>query len=767
MGWFKSLGISLACFCVANAATVSNPIIWADVPDVSTTRVDDTYYMVSTTMHFAPGVPVMKSTDLANWRTVGYAYQTLTNNDNQNLENGKDAYGKGSWASSIRYHKGFFYVLTPSYTTGKTHLYKTDDVESGNWSEVQLPFYHDPSLFFDDDGSVFVIYGGGEISYVELNSDASGVKQGGKSGKLNGVNAETAAGTSNFIVKQEGLQMFKVNGEYYLFTISWPSGKCRTELVYRSKTLLGEYTGKIFLQNNGVAQGGIFDTPEGNWYAMLFRDSGPVGRIPYLVPMKWENGWPVAENGSAPETLNLPNETAVGYNLVTSDDFTSDALALEWQWNHNPDNKNWSLKANPGNLRITTSRVDSRIVTAKNTLTQRTFGPKCSGRILLDGAHMKDGDIAGLVALQDKKGFVGLTKENGNYKVVMFEGDKDSESQKASAPFASSKIYLRIDFDLPRDKGTASFYYSENGNSWTKIGSDVSLEYSLGMFVGYRFGLFNYATKTAGGYVDFDWFKIGRNVSEEIYLDDEEPIPQTAHNATQTPWAIPGKIEMEDFDDPGKGKDAQSYSESDAENHGDSDYREGTGVDLYKKATGIIVGYNAEGEWLEYTVNVKKAGDYTLFVAVAAAGSTSSFKFSLDSDDITEEIAVPAAKEGEENYDEYNKVKANVTLPEGIHILRFTVMGAWLDIDYITFVSGKDAVDPEPIEKPSAIAKIHMQATGVQKYRVFSLNGNLLGTIFSDGVNLVQSTRNLVGERGVYIVKPSRGGMLQRITISK
>ena len=112
--------------------------MYVDSPDPSIVRVDDAYYMVTTTMHFAPGVPVFKSTDLAQWRTVGYAYQTLTNNDQQNLNGGKDAYGKGSWASSIRYHKGFFYVLTPSYTTGKTHLYKTADVESGQWSEVQL-----------------------------------------------------------------------------------------------------------------------------------------------------------------------------------------------------------------------------------------------------------------------------------------------------------------------------------------------------------------------------------------------------------------------------------------------------------------------------------------------------------------------------------------------------------------------------------------------------------------------------------------------------
>jgi len=553
MGYLKSITKSafIAFFSilgVAGAATVNNPIIWSDSPDPSIVRVDDAYYMVTTTMHFAPGVPVFKSTDLAQWRTVGYAYQTLIDNNNMNLNGNQDAYGKGSWASSIRYRDGYFYVLTPSYTSNKTHLYKTADIENGPWTEVLLPFYHDPSLFFDDDGTAWVFYGSGDqISYVQLNDDASGVKAGGKSGKLGGVSINRVTGSSNYYVQQEGSHMEKVNGEYYLFTISWPAGSCRTEVVYRSKSLLDGFSGRIFLQDNGVAQGGIFDTPDGKWYALLFRDSGPVGRISHLVPTVWKDGWPEPEGGSkkAPATLNLPAESEPGYGMVTSDDFDSDVLALEWQWNHNPDDKNWSLTANPGHLRITTGRTDSRIVTAKNTLTQRTYGPKCSGRISVDGTGMKDGDIAGLVALQDDKGFVGIAKDGGKYKVVMYQGDEKGESQKADAALDGPQVFLRVDFDLPIDRGTAKFYYSTDGSKWTKIGGDVGLSYSLHMFTGYRFGLFNYATKTAGGYADFDWFKIGDDENDEIYLtaavqDTTPPEPYKGVRA-----AIPGKVEAE------------------------------------------------------------------------------------------------------------------------------------------------------------------------------------------------------------------------------
>ena len=193
----------------------------------------------------------------------------------------------------------------------------------------------------------------------------------------------------------------------------------------------------------------------------------------------------------------------------------------------------------------------------------------------------------------------------------------------------------------------------------------------------------------------------GKNTTGSI--TPVEPEPQVPFKGQA--FTVPGKIEAEDFDIPGKGRNADgttnnSFSEKDSENHGDSDYRDGTGVDLYKKATGIIVGYNEEGDWLEYTIDVAEAGEYTLFAAVAAAGSTSSLQFSLDEKELSDVISVPAAKEGEQNYDDYNKVSTNVTLPAGKHILRMTVTGSWFDIDYFTLVKGANATDPEPIVDP-------------------------------------------------------------------
>ena len=235
-------------------------------------------------------------------------------------------------------------------------------------------------------------------------------------------------------------------------------------------------------------------------------------------------------------------------------------------------------------------------------------------------------------------------------------------------------------------------------------------------------------------------------------------------------WAVPGKIQAEDFDEPGTGRGAglDSYNESDAENHGDSDYRDGTGVDLYKKATGVVVGYNTEGEWLEYTINVAKAGDYTLYAAVAAAGSTSSFKFSLDDEDITDEISVPAASAGEDNYDDYNKVKANIKLPAGEHILRLTVVGSWFDIDYFNILEGKDAEDTEPIEGPTSIeSKVAFKAVQYDTYRVFDLKGKQVGSVKLDGASVGEALRAAGFTQGIYMLRAVDGNKKFMARVSK
>ncbi len=513
-------------FCILIAQTIvfsqekkaQNPIIHADVPDMSIIRVGDTYYMSSTTMHVNSGVPIMKSTDLVNWKLVNYAYETLEDNDDRlNLDNGKNDYGRGSWASCLRLHEGIYYLSTFSGTTGRTYIYSTKNIEKGPWKKVVLNHsYHDHSILFDDDGKVYMVWGSGKLEIIELNKDLSGVKEETKRVLIE--NASAPAG-NNIMLNSEGSQLFKVNGKYYLFNINWPRGGMRTVIIHRADNINGPWEGKVGLQDQGVAQGGLIDTPDGRWFSYLFRDAGGVGRIPYLVPVKWENGWPIlGENGKVPEYLDLPPSKGLIPGIVNSDEFTrkkSDAaLPLVWQWNHNPDNSLWSVRERKGYLRLKTARIDSSFVQAKNTLTQRTIGPVCSGSTSLDVSKMKEGDIAGLSLLQKEYGFIAVKIENGSKKIVMTDAVKGVPKEVASVALNQDKVYFKAECDFKNNADKGKFYYSLDGKKWISLGNTINMPYSIPHFMGYRFGLFNYATKNVGGFADFDYFHIDDKISK-------------------------------------------------------------------------------------------------------------------------------------------------------------------------------------------------------------------------------------------------------------
>ncbi len=510
-------------------AAAQNPILWADVPDPSVIRVGNNYYMSSTTMHMNPGVPIMKSTNLINWDIVNYVYPTLGNGDKENLNNGQNEYGKGSWASSLRYKNGTYYLAFMSYTSNNTYIYQTTNIETGTWTKYALgTAYHDSSLLFDDDGKVYLIYGAGDIKVVELNADAKSVKAGGLNKTLI-TNAGSIAGSGGLAA--EGAHAHKINGKYYIFLISWPSGSVRTELVYRADTIGGAYTGQIMLRTSGVgiAQGGVVDTPTGQWYAMLFRDTGAVGRIPYLIPVTWSNNWPVA--GSTTDTgINV----TVGSNFVACDGFDSGtAPGKMWQWNHNPDNNYWSYNsARPGYFRLTNGSVRANIHTAKNTFTQRTFGGESTAIVAMETGGMKDGDYAGLSAFQFYYGYVGVKMVGTSKSIVMVRGSTNDPNQTsnpvevASVGLSQSRVYLKVYTDFRNQTDKAYFSYSLDGNTWTTIGSTLQMAYTLPHFMGYRFALFNYGTKSTGGYADFDYFQL-------------QPAPPSGCSIGSSPTATP------------------------------------------------------------------------------------------------------------------------------------------------------------------------------------------------------------------------------------
>ena len=512
-------GISAVVFFsgLLQAKPAQNPVIWADVPDVAVIRVQDTYWMSSTTMHMSPGLPIMKSKNLVNWTLVGYAYDRLVENDAMNLENGKNAYGAGSWASSLRCHNGTYYASTFSSTSGRTHIYITQDIEKGPWKEISwAPSLHDHSLFFDDDGRVYMVYGVGDIRLVELEPDLSGIKKDGFHDIII-KNASAVAGP-NIGLPAEGSQMLKVNGKYYLMNITWPRGGMRTQIIHRADKITGPYEGRVILQDRGIAQGCLIDTPDGKWYAALFQDNGAVGRTPWLVPVQWKDGWPVLGiDGRAPDVLDIEDTEEGLSNIVCSDEFDrrpGRPLPLAWQWNHNPDHRFWSVGVREGHLRLTTGRVDRDVLQVRNMLTQRTFGPVCSATVKIETAGMKDGDCAGMIALQKKYGFVGVKTEGQQKSIVMVSAQSDSPQTVETIPLQQDIVYLRIDCDFRSRTDKAYFYYSLDGTSWTRIGSVLQMAYTLPHFMGYRFGLFNWASQTSGGFVDFDYFRISPQIRE-------------------------------------------------------------------------------------------------------------------------------------------------------------------------------------------------------------------------------------------------------------
>lgn len=498
-----------------NQISFTNPFIYSDVPDPSVIRVGNDYYMVSTSMHLVPGVPVLHSTDLTGWDIIGYVFDRLEGSPAANFETDEtigrnDIYSLGSWASSLAYHDGKFYCLWNTYGFGNNARSYISEATNpaGPWQVVQQmdDLYYDASLFFDEDGKAYIISvrtATGSNVITMLNEDLSA--------------SQTTYNFSTGSYEGEGYQFCKVNGTYYLFMMCWPTGNVRSVVCLRSDNIAGPYSARMVLSStingwgDGVSQGRIIDTPDGNWWGLFFTDLGPVGRCPVLTPCRWDNGWPVLgnKNGEVEAQMTAPIQGSLfsTSHVVKSDEFNSEKLDLIWQWNHNPNPDCWSLTARSGYLRLTTGHIATDYFHAQNTLTCRTKGPDCRGEIMMDISRMKDGDYAGLSMMQYQSGLIGIKKEGSRTSLFMSDGTQDgSMTERAKMEINQSTVYLRVQANFDTNK--ASFYYSLNGSDWTAFGNDMTMTYDLKNFVGNRFAIFNYATKSTGGYVDIDYFRV-------------------------------------------------------------------------------------------------------------------------------------------------------------------------------------------------------------------------------------------------------------------
>lgn len=511
----------------SRATTFDNPILWEDYPDLDVFRIGDVFYYSSSTFAFSPGAPVLKSYDLVNWTPVTHSVPRLDFGSRYNLNSATDrAYVKGIWASSLNYRKSndMFYWIgcidggsSYVYTAGNTGAAKNNgEVTNWNWSQhATLPkCYYDCGLFFDDDDKVYVAYGRTNIMVAELSSD----------GKSELQSREVYVSPAKDYI--EGSRMYKINGTYYIF-LTKPAND---EWVLKSKSPWGPYEQRVLvasiagpLPNAGHShQGGIVSTKDGKWWYVAFMDSFPGGRIPVAAPLTWtSDGWPeLVKDGNAwGKTYPMPVQTSKTVPApVGTDKFQGSSLSHEWEWNHNPDNTKWKLIGGSGGVQLQTATVTNDLFTARNTLTHRIIGPKSHGTFKIDISKMTDGDRAGAALFRDVAAYIGIHKEGSTAKLVMVNNltldsswqTKSAGTVAATGPTLSAgtaDIWLRVQADItPAFSGitvqrTSTFWYSTDGSKFTQLGSAFPMTNAWQFFSGYRYAVFNHATKALGGQV--------------------------------------------------------------------------------------------------------------------------------------------------------------------------------------------------------------------------------------------------------------------------
>ena len=705
---WKFSGLKKATCLVAGLAAfglADNPIsTYHYLADPGAAADDDYFYIITDSDDPAPAnsdgykiyaLYAFRSKDMQNWTDYGVIY------DARKVSGINDI-----WASGIAVHDGTFYIVFPDGGGGGIGYIKAPAID-GPWENAVgngksklvggagiigcdgVSWCFDPGIFIDDDGTTYVTWGGGEstsrpntdnFDIVKLNDAKNAPVGNGSHVKVNNLPTRKMLEAS-YIHKHKGTY-------YFSYSTGWQQGAPTIDYGV-SDNVMGPYT----------------------WKGTILGDPSMDGKS--INGNNNHHG--IAEFKGHSYVVYHDRRIAKGYNgleVIPADDG----------------------KPNPNEGYHRSVSVDEMFYNSDGTIKQvvcTNEGPK-------QIENFDPYDWYPALTSSKQKGI----RSRSNF----VQGKK---AEHVLLPLSSKEAWLRVS---GVDFGTAATGFTVEAAS---VADGNKIEIRTGSATGTLAGTCTLKkTGSKSSYVANKCEVEGlKGIVNQLFLvfkgsqdstmvikawgfegsGTTPPEPQKPFKGTA--FAIPGKIEMEDFDIPGTGRGAgmDSYSDNDSEDHGaesngGKSYREGTGVDIYKKASGYVVGYNQTGEWLEYTVNVAAAGDYTMYAAVASANATSSFQLSIDGDNITEEVAVPQATSGEDNYDEYNKVKANVTLPAGEHILRFTVTGDWMDIDYINFVAGKDAADSEPIGTTAVSADVKLGVPMVTKFDVFSLNGKKIAS---------------------------------------
>jgi xylan 1,4-beta-xylosidase len=526
--------------------TYTNPLFYDELSDPDVIRVGDDFYLAGTTMHSMPGLVVLHSKDLVNWKWLSYAFERLELGPEFTLEDGKEAYGQGIWAPCIRYHDGKFYIFS-NVNGHDLQVFIAAD-PSGPWEHRRLDGIHDLSVLFDDDGRVYAVHGYDEVTLIEIKPDLSGYV-------LNSSRVIIPRGNA----MGEGHHFYKINGRYYIISANYaPTGRMQcaradrvdgpyeTVVIAASETLgtqrgwwvqnvgldrpvpepgatfqlegpRGSYLGAVPLH-----QGGIVDLPNGDWWGFSMMDFRSVGRTTALSPVTWKDGWPYfglpGNLGRTPRTWTKPAvaaEVAPRAPYQRSDDFSGPALLPVWQWNHNPVESKWSLTEKPGALRLHTLPA-SQFLWARNSITQRAIGPVSTATADLDATGLQPGDTAGLALLNMPFASIGIMRTDAGFILRWYDQLSNETIEK---PLSLSRVFLRATGDYDND--VAQLSYSTDGKNFTDVGGEIRLPYQLKTFQGTRYALFAFNTRgREGGRADFESFRV-----DEPMADRSQNVP--------------------------------------------------------------------------------------------------------------------------------------------------------------------------------------------------------------------------------------------------
>lgn len=484
--------------------TYLNPIIPSDYSDIDCIKVGEDYYAISSTFQFSPGMTLLHSKDLVNWEIAGNIITDLTQISEELNWSRMNRYGKGVWAGTLRYHKKRFYLF---FGTPDEGYFMTSSLRpEGPWEPLTAllsePGWDDCTMMWDSNGKACFIgthFADGYKTYLfKMAEDGKSID------RKSAVMINSGSG-------REANKLIKVNGWYYLI-FSEHKGNGRYVMAKRSKNMIGPYNEEkqLALASREAMepnQGGIIQGKDKKWYFLTHHGTGDwSGRIVSLLPVTWLDGWPIIGEvlfqniGAMKWRSGMPFKYKEKLTIKRSDNFDSEKLNTQWQWNYQPRIEKFSLSECPGALRLYGYRPlkENSLMYAGNTLTQRCF--RSSNNVVtikMDIANMADGQKNGLCHFSSQHAALGIVKDGENCFVEYRKNDTVTRGIQVK----SKSVWLRSEWGLD---GESQFYYSLDGDNFIPYGERYQLVW--GNYRGDRLGIYCFNDKNEEGYVDLDFF---------------------------------------------------------------------------------------------------------------------------------------------------------------------------------------------------------------------------------------------------------------------